>query len=219
MMTALLLLPGLVYFTLSSALQGPVVIDRIAVVAGKHPIKTSDIDREVRLTEFLNREPLSLTPERKKKTAERLIDQAIMRNEIATGSYRRASDSEASALVEQIRKDRFGGSDAQLRRALSQYGLTEEELLAQFVWQLTVLRFIDQRFRPGVLVTDEEVRAYYEKHQSELARQYPRVHTFEALEPEIRNTLTAQKVDAEFDEWLDGARKREHIEYLQKDLE
>ena len=33
----------------------------------------------------------------------------------------------------------------QLRAALAKYGLTEELLREQLVWQLTVLRFIDQR--------------------------------------------------------------------------
>jgi len=33
-----------------------VVLDRIAVIVGKHVIKTSDIDVDLRLTAFLNRE-------------------------------------------------------------------------------------------------------------------------------------------------------------------
>jgi hypothetical protein len=200
---------------LAFSLQSAVVIDRIAAVAGKHVIKTSDIARDLRLTEFLNREPLSITADQKKKAADRLVDQAIIRDEIATGSYRRANDSDANAMLEQIRKERFSGSDARLRQTLSQYGLAEEELKAQLVWQLTVLRFIDQRFREGILVNDEDVRNYYDQHLAELKRQYPGDNSFEALQPRIRTLLEGQRVNEEFGSWLDGARKRQRVEYRQ----
>ena len=51
---------------------------------------------------------------------------------------------------------------------------TEDQLRRYLQWQLTVLRFIDQRFRPGVLVTEEEVRAYYDEHRAELQKANPR---------------------------------------------
>ena len=39
-----------------------------------------------------------------------------------------------------------------MRQDLNQYGVTEDELHDALLWQLTVLRFIDERFRPGVMV-------------------------------------------------------------------
>lgn len=66
-------------------LQGAIVLDRIAVIVGKHVIKKSDIDRDLRVTEFLNRQPLSLISTVKRQSAERLIDQEIIRQEIITG--------------------------------------------------------------------------------------------------------------------------------------
>jgi hypothetical protein len=46
-----------------------VVIDRIAVIVDNHAIKTSDIDRDLRVTEFLNHEPLDTTVNVKRKAA------------------------------------------------------------------------------------------------------------------------------------------------------
>jgi DNA-binding transcriptional ArsR family regulator len=195
--------------------QGPVVVDRIAVIAGKHVIKASDIERDLRVTEFLNREPLSITADRKRKAADRLIDQAIIRDEISTGEYHRAADADAKGMLEQIRKDRFGGSEARFRQALAPYGLSEEQLQEYLLWQLTVLRFIDERFRPAVLVTDDDVRSYYDQHLTELKREYPSDSSFATLEPKIRTSLEGQKVNEEFESWLDGARKRQRIEYIQ----
>ena len=141
---------------LSSLLSGAVILDRIAVIAGTHVIKTSDIDRDLRLTEFINREPLHITSAAKREAAERLITQDIIRQEIITGGYRRPPEEEAIALEAQLRRDRFENSEPRFRETLRQYGLTEPELRERLQWQLTVLQFIDQRFRAGVVVTDEE---------------------------------------------------------------
>ena len=197
----------------AGTLAGSVVIDRIAVTVGKHAIKLSDIERDLRVTEFLNREPLNLSSDARRKAAERLIDQAIIGDEIANGGYARPTSTDADAFLKGLERDRFAGSDALLRQKLSSYGLTEEQLRAKLLWQLEVLRFIDRRFRPGVLVTDEEVRAYYNEHRNDLKRQYPQTTSFEALEPKIRAALEGERINESFVNWLNRARQRDRIEY------
>lgn len=201
--------------TLMSA-SGAVVVDRMAVVVGKHVVKVSDIERDLRVTAFLNREPLAFDPGARKKSAERLIDQEIMRQEIATGRYKRATDDDALALLKQIRQERFGGVEARLRSALAQYGLSQEQLREQLLWQLTVLRFIDQRFRPGVLVDDDEVRVYYDQHLPELRKQYPRDNRFEEMSPKIRSSLEGERMDKALEAWLVQARTRNRIDYREE---
>lgn len=200
---------------LCASLEGATVLDRIAVIVDKHVIKTSDIELDLRVTEFLNQDPLNLGSQARRQAAERLVDQEIIRKEIADGGYKSAPDRDADALEAQLRRDRFGGSPVRLNQALAQYGLTEEQLRAQLTWQLTVLRFIDERFRPGVLVSDE-VRSYYNEHITELRKQNPQNSSFEALEPKIRSLLEAQKINDEFNQWLEQARKRARIEYKQE---
>ena len=186
-----------------------VVIDRIAVIAGKHVVKLSDVDRELRVTNFLNREPLLENAATKRKAADRLVDQQLIRDELATGGYERATDADAAKMLNEIRQNRYAGSASRFTQALSQYGLTEDELRAQLLWQMTVLRFIDQRFRTGVLVTDEEVRAYYDQH--------PDVGkvSFQAAAPRIRTMLEGEQVNTQFEEWLSDRRKQEKIQYLE----
>jgi peptidyl-prolyl cis-trans isomerase SurA len=192
-----------------------VMIDRIAVVVGKHVVKTSDIDRDLRITAFLNREPLviNINKETKRKAAERLIDQSIIRDEIASGGYQRATDGDGMAMLAQIRQNQYGGSETRLRQGLNQYGITEDELQSQLLWQLTVLRFIDDRFRPGVQVTDEEMREYYDQHVAELKREYPKANSFDALKAKIQNSIEGERINQQFEMWLDNARKRARIEY------
>jgi len=197
----------------ANALPAEVVLDRVAVVVGKRAVKSSDINRDVRVTAFLNKEPLSDNPEARKKAADRLVDQQIIRQEIATGEYPRAHDSEAEELVNQIRSSRFAGSDARLVAELNRYRLTKAQLQEHLLWQLTVLRFIDERFRPGVLVVDDDVRKYYDQHLADLRKQNPQDNSFETLEPKIRETLEGEEINKQFDDWLTAARSHIWIEF------
>jgi peptidyl-prolyl cis-trans isomerase SurA len=201
-MRALFLLPLLV-----PDLQAAVVLDRIAAVVNGHPIKTSDIERDLRLTDFLNKATLKLDAADKKAAEERLIDQQIIRGEIASGGYRRAGDANAEALLRQIRRDRFANSDVSLQRALVHYGLTEDQLRAQLLWQLTVLGFINERFRAGVLVSDDDVQKYYDQHRAELRA------PLQTVSGTIRTALEGEQVNQQFDMWLDGARRDAQIDY------
>jgi peptidyl-prolyl cis-trans isomerase SurA len=179
-----------------SLLPAAVILDRIAVIAGTHAIKTSDIDRDIRLTQFINREPLHVNAATKHEAAERLITQDIIRQEIITGGYRRPPEEEAIALEAQLRRDRFENSDQRFRAALHPYGLTEPELRERLLWQLTVLQFIDQRFRAGVVVTDEE-----------------------APTPKLRAAIEAERINKNFNDWLDQARQNYRVEYKQEAFE
>jgi len=198
---------------ISSAATGAVVIDRIAAVVGKHAIKVSDVDRDLRVTDFLNGQPLVESADAKRKSADRLIDQQIIRDELSTGGYQRATDADANAMLDQIRQNRYGGSEPRLRQALTRYGLNEDALREQLVWQLTVLKFIDERFRAGVLVTDEEVRGYYDQHPD------LRKASFESVAPKIRSTLQGEQVNKQFEDWLTEARKQARVEFRQAAFE
>jgi len=139
----------------------------------------------------------------------------VIREAILTNGLPGPSEKDADVLLNDLRRDRFGGSDARLREDLLRYGLTEDQLLAQLLWQLQVLRFIDQRFRPGVQVTDREIQDYYAQHRAELERQNPGAG-FEKLTPKIRATLEGEQINGNFFEWLDRARKRQRIEFKQE---
>jgi hypothetical protein len=192
------------------------VIDRIAVVVEKRAIKLSDIDSDLRATEFLNREPLDLGAQARRKAAERLIDQLLIAEAIASNGFAVPSEQEAGVLLNNLRRDRFSNSDERLLQALSGYGLTEKRLLAQLLWQFQAMRFVDQRFRPGVQVTDQQVRDYYDQRRAELERDAHGAAGFDALAPKIRETIEGEQVNQNFFQWLDQARRRNRIEFKQE---
>jgi len=193
-----------------------VVIDRIAVIVDKHAVKSSDIERDLRVTEFLNRAPLDTSVDAKRKAAERLIDQTVIREDMEKGGYAKSNSAEVDALVKRMVSERFAGSEARMQQELSRYGLTEAQLRIQLQWQMDVLTFFNERFRPGVLVTDDQVKSYYSQHRGELERQFPQLKTYQAMEPKIRASLEDEQLNKSFEDWLAAARKRARIVYRQE---
>jgi len=189
------------------------VVDRVAVIVGKRVVKSSDIEWDLRVGQFLNNQPLDLSGASRRKAAERLIDQELMRQEILNGAYAQPAEADVNAYLQSLIRDRFKGSPTQFRASLSRYGLSEEKLRRRLQWQLTVLGFIDQRFRPGVLITDEDVNQYYQQHRAELLKASPANSSLEALEPKIRETLTGERINQMFEEWLRETRKNTRVEY------
>ena len=127
-------------------------------------VKDSDIERDLRVTYFLDGAPLDLGTESRKKATKRLIDQVFIRREIRLGDYPAATPEEAGQQLDSLKKQRFK-TNAAYQDALRRYGLTEADLRTEFQWQLTVLRFIDARFKPAVLITAMQIERYYREHR------------------------------------------------------
>lgn len=201
----------------ASASLPAVVIDRIAVIIGKSIVKQSDIDRDMRVTEFLNGQPLTLDAAARKAATNRLIDQIFIRREIMLGDYPQATPTDAERELAAIRKEKYR-TDAAFSQALRRYGLDPLELRSQFQWQLTVLQFIDARFRPAAYVSDAELEKYYHAHAAALRRQTGK-SSLADLRQDITNIITGEKVNQLFFAWLDAQRKDTSISYLEQGLQ
>jgi hypothetical protein len=212
----------IVFFVLAGSLLAGAataeIIDRISVVVGRQVIKASDIERDVRVTSFLNAVEPSLTVEARRQAASRLIDQALIRDQVRSGEFPRASLADANRLLASIREDRFP-SDAQFRSALIHYGIGEAELRERLLWQLTVLRFIDAKFRPQVFLTDQEVQDYSNAHIGALRKAHPEAKTVAELQAPARELMEGEKVNQLLNEWLEQSRKEARIEYPEKSLQ
>lgn len=205
-------------FAIAALAQAGTVIDQIAIVVGKHAIKTSDIDRDLRITAFLNGESASFSPQEKKNSGQRLIDQELIREDIAQRGNTSPMTADAQAVLDKLAADRYGGSKEQMRADVMRRGLTEKQVLEQVQWQMVVLRFIDQRFRPGVSVNDEQIAKYYQQHTAELKREHPGSGTLDALTPDIREQLEGEQINQAFDDWLAQARQTASIQYKLDEL-
>ena len=199
-------------FMVLSVAATAVIIDRIAVVVGDAVIKDSDIDRDLRLVSFLNREKLSFDLVARKAAANRLIDQSLIQREIDLGDYQVPLPSDAEKLFLDTEKER-ASSPAAFARMLEHYGLSTAQMKSYLYWQLTVLRFIDQRFRPSVLVTDEDIQTYYQQHGGGFKANDGKQKSIAEASAAIRETLTNQQIDKQFDNWIRVRRRSAGIQY------
>jgi SurA N-terminal domain len=122
------------------------VIDRVAVVVGKTVFTQSEVDDEARLSELEAGEPLDLSAAQRKQAAERLVDQELLREEMSATQFQ-AQASDADALLRSFRQRQRFPSLVQYRAALARYGVTEDALKQRLVWEVSLLRFTDQRFK------------------------------------------------------------------------
>ncbi len=190
------------------------VIDQIAVTVGKTVITESDVINQMKLAAFLNDEALDLSPEARKQAAQRLVNQVLIRREMEISRYPMPDPSAVERLMEDIRKERFSDVEA-FRTALEKHGVTEQELRRRLLLQLVTLRFIDYRFRPGVVVTDEEVEEYYRKEllpkwKNGVVTPPP---TLEDTRDQIEEILIREKVNEALDRWLREATREARIQY------
>ena len=207
-----------VFLLLAAALAAwAVVIDQIAIVIGDSIIKDSDIDRDIRGTDFMNGVPLDLGNAARKKAASRLIDQVFIRREIELGDYPDASWKQTDQQIQRLERQRFK-TEAAFDAALKRYGFNEVDLRTLLQWQLTILSFIDIRFKPAVLVMDEDIQKYYNEHATELAREHPGKSSLDDLREQIRQTRTEEGINKQFFAWLDQQRKNNNVQYLEASL-
>jgi hypothetical protein len=173
-------------FSLSSA----AVIDRVAIVIDKKVITESEVLDDLRLTQFLNNQPLDLGPDARRTAAENLVDQELIRRELENSGFRPAT-ADADALLRKFREDRFH-SVPEYHAALEKYGVTEDRLKQRLLWQLTAIRFTDQRFRSQPL---ESASSTADRATSDAA---------------------ATNVDDQMEAWLKQARGNTKITFKQE---
>jgi hypothetical protein len=187
------------------------VIDRVAVSVNTHAITESEIGREIRLAALLNGENPVITPQTKRQTAERLVEQALIRREIEISRYPMPDMADIEKTLDQIKKIRFGGEKG-FQEALGRLNLTEEDVKQQLLWQTTLLRFIEIRFRPAVHVTEEDIREYFDREIRPITANGSGV-SLEDYRDRIEQTLSGQRADKEVDAWMKEARSRTKIVY------
>jgi len=190
------------------------VVDRIAIAVGKQVITESQITEELRVTAFLNHAPLGLSLDARKKAAARLIEQALVRREMDLSRYPQPSPAEANMSFETLRA--MYPSDQQYQKELRDNGITEDSLKRHLLWQLTLLRFVDFRFRQ---VSDADVQAYYQEQRSQwLQKGVQPIPALDEARDQIEEILTQQRIDQALDRWMSDVQTQVTVRYLDESL-
>ncbi len=193
------------------------IIDRVAVTVDRMVITQSDIVNHIRVAAFLNQEPVNFGSAKMRSAAERMVEQVLVRREMEISRYPAPAPEEAEQVLAEIRDARSLGEE-EYQRALEEYGITAADLRESILLQLTLLRFIEFRFRPGVALTDEEVEKYY---QTEFIPEWSKRNPapppdLDDVRDDIESLLTQRQVDAALDNWLEQAAAQARIEYREE---
>ena len=192
------------------------IIDRIAVSVGNQVITASDLDREIRVTAFLNGTNPDFTPAGKRRTADRMVEQRLVRRELEMTRYPTPAPSDADPVLKKFQEERYP-KPGDYEAALVRYGIADRQVRDEILWQLTFLRFVQVRFRAGIQVGDDEAREYFEKNVKPAAeRSHPgQPVSFDEYRDSIEDSLAQQQVDRALDAWLQEA-KRVGVEYREE---
>jgi peptidyl-prolyl cis-trans isomerase SurA len=203
-----------------------VVLDRVVAVVNNQAILDSDIEEEIRLS-VLDPGRGGLGVLTRKRALEQLIERSLIQQQIREEDEQAAnpSQSEVDARLAEIRKELPAcvrencASDAGWKAFLTAHGLTPERVEAYLRYRVEILRFIEQRFRQGISISQQEIETYY--HDT-LLPQYAKgeaIPPLDKVSPRIQEILLQQRVNVLFDDWLTNLRKQGDIEVLDPALE
>ena len=196
----------------------PEIIDKIVITVANQVITQSQIDDEIRVTAFLNREKVDLSADARKQAAGRLVEQALIKREMDISHYPLPELSDAGESLEALKATY--STESEFQNALQAAGITADQLTRRLWWQLTLLRFIDYRFRPGIQIPTADVQAYYRRQVSEWEQKGTKpIPTLDGSRDQIEEILTQQRIDQALDQWMKDTRKQVTINYLDPGLE
>lgn len=183
-------------------------VDGIVATVGRTVITDSMVRRSLRAGALLAREPLDESVSKWEQNRERLIEQALVKEEIRISRYGVAQPDEVRSSMEQIRTQ-FGGKTA-FEAKLHEYKLKEADVADNVAWQITFARFIAYRFRPAVQVTDEALRAFYKTWTPPGPKP-----SLEDARERVEEEFFAEEASRHLDRWLTDVRQQTRIETLE----
>jgi peptidyl-prolyl cis-trans isomerase C len=144
-----------------------------AAMVNGAPIEQVELDKivEQAIAARPSDAPPLTAPERleiRKRMLRTLIGRELLLQEARKEEYT-ATEAEVDDMLHQIKKDVFGGSEAEFMKQLRRDQMTMSELRANLHESL-VLSKLKKKIYDGTAVTPEEVKAAYEAHKSELVR-------------------------------------------------
>ena len=181
------------------------IVDRIVATVGRAVITDSQVRRSLRASAMLARAPLNESQAVWEEARNRMIEQALVKEEIRISRYPVAQPDEVRVALEQVRAQ-LGGDTAYVN-SLREYRLTEDDLLKDLGWRISFARFLAYRFRPAVQITDEALLAFYANWTPEGAKP-----AFEAARERVEASYTESEAARFLDQWLRETRQQTRIE-------
>src|SRR5262249_54846055 len=136
------------------------------------------------------------TPEDHRATLQRLIDQELLREQLASGAPATIKPEELKQRMEEVRK-LYPGADTEegWKSTLARYGLNETELQSRLAQQVELANFIDSRLRPGIQIDSHSIEVYYQEQLLPQLKDSGEKVSLAEVAPKIKEVLTQKKMN------------------------
>jgi peptidyl-prolyl cis-trans isomerase SurA len=205
--------------SLPGAGQGT-VLDRVVAVVNGDLILESDIDEEQRFEEIQPYRTVDSDHSRE-ATVRRLIDRMLILQQAEIEPETAVSDKELDAQLATLSKDipacrqYHCETDAGWTKYVNDHGFTVEEFRVRWRQRMELLKFIEVRFRNGIRISDDDIKAYYEKTMlPEYAKRHVTAPKLETLSPRIEEVLLQQQVGNLLRDWLTSLRAQGRVRIM-----
>ena len=199
----------------------PVVLDRVVAVVNNRAILLSDVEDEIRLS-VLDPGGSGQGQLTEQHALDELISRALIEQQIREEDLQaiEPSQKEVSDRLAEIRRElpacvhQNCATEAGWKNFLLSHGLTEARAEAYIRYRLEILRFIEERFRQGIQISQQQIEDYY---RNTLLPEYAPGETVPSVDQvasRIQEILLEQQVNVLFDNWLNNLREQGDVEVL-----
>jgi peptidyl-prolyl cis-trans isomerase SurA len=206
----------------AQAPPSPVILDHVVAVINGDVLLQSDVDEEMH---FAALEPFQLSAGRDTRLTamRRLISRTLILQQMKEQQQfiENVSNADVEKSLSELRSHlpechKYDcASSTGWKAFLAANDLTSEEVADHWKQRLTVLRFIDDRFRTGIRVSQQSIADYYAKSvvpafekQGETAPPLSRVSE------RIQEILLEQQVNMQLQDWLTSLRGQGSVRIL-----
>ncbi len=196
------------------------VLDRIVASAGQQVVTLSRVRQQVRIEALVARSEPDYSAANMRRAAERLIEQALVLREMELSLFVPPAMADADLALESFireRKQTPAGFQADVQRL----GFNEDEFRREVRWRLSVERFVNFRFAPGIQVSDQEIENYYKEEFTRQAKAPDAATKLAGLEEAreaISLILARRKTDQALEQWMTVARAAAKIRFFEEAL-
>jgi len=189
------------------------IVDRIVASAGTRVVTLSDVREAYAVQAMLDRTPLAALDEQLiRSTAERLIDQLLIQQDMESTRMAPTSEAERDRRRAEIISNL--GGEAAFRRALADYRLDEARFWAALDQQMNAFQFIDLRFRFQAADDEQAIERYYrEKLAPRLREQGAPVPEISAVRDQIAQIVAQEQINQDYAAWIKELRSQVTVRF------
>ncbi|MBI5181739.1 MAG: SurA N-terminal domain-containing protein [Nitrospirae bacterium] len=180
------------------------IIERVAAVVNNRIITLSALNTAIEMNKVKGGGGLLDEKTMLEKALWGLIDRGLLINEAERFGMAKASDAEIGEAVNKIRN--LYPTASEFEGLLSAIGIDMEGLQLYLSEEIITNRFIDQRIRFFVRISDADIKRFYNENLSRFNDK-----TIEEAKGEIEALLTEMEAEKKLDEYIKKLRSKAEI--------